>query len=518
MTEYIWLPHLTIPEEAFGYPVSMYSIALEGWRRGLELKFENNNRVKSIIKYSLSDGKKTHYFTGSKGDLVSREAIKICSNKALTKEYLSKANVTIAEGKLFDKDASEEELLSYAYEIGFPVVIKPVRGAGGRGVIADLREEDVFLKSLKYVRELGHDRIIVEKHIDGKDYRVYVVGNQVVGAINRIPANVVGDGKKTIDQLIKDKNNEKKNNPAITDSPIRKDDELLAQIKKYGYTLNSIPNKDERIFLKTKSNISAGGEPIDATDKLSDEVKENAVKAVKAIPGLNHGGVDILWNSSSNQMAVLEVNTIASIRTHLFPLQGKARDIPKAIVDFYFPDTKANHEQPLYYFEIGDILKGFTNNRFKEISIPNYPKGDLVSKRILIDNVKKIQAFTRKKFKVAKNLRLNGYIKNISKRTVEIIISGQKEKVDKFENELNKEIESKNIQVFEWNEPIKIGFERILESASSRYNKSDLAIIKKESIRLEKERDFYKEKYKKVVNSRVWRLANIMRKFLLFKR
>ena len=522
MVEQKWVSHLkdSIPEEAYGYPVSMYSIALEGWRRGLELRFENNNRVKSVIRYSLSDGKKTHYFTGSQGDLVSREAIRICSNKALTKEYLSKAEVTIAEGKVFDKKATDEDIIHYVEEIGYPVVIKPVRGAGGRGVIADIRDKISFLQALKYVKnELGHEQIIVEKHIEGEDYRVYVVGDKVIGAINRIPANVIGDGKKTISQLLKEKNKEKKNNPAITDSPIRKDSEMLAQLKKYGYTLDSVPLKGERIFLKTKSNISAGGEPVDATEKLSEEVKENAIKAVKAIPGLNHGGVDILWDSSSNNMAVLEVNTIASIRSHLFPLEGKARDVPKAIVDFYFPDTKANHEYPFYYFEIEDILKGFTNNRLMEVSIPNHPKGDLVSKRIIIDNVQKPLAFTRKKFKVAKNLQLNGYIQNVGKKTVEIIVSGPKEKVHKFENKLNEESEAEDIHVFEWNKPVKIGFERIRNNTVSKNeNVEDLTIIKKESLRLKKERDFYKEKYEKVVNSKVWRLANIIRKFMKRKK
>ena len=120
-----WLPHLenSIPIEARGYSVSMYSIALEGWRRGLTLKFINKNRRKSEIYYSLAYNGREHLFTVSRGDKVSDEALEICRNKHLTKKYLKKAGIPTPEGEVFKKNIPDNEIINYANTLEYPLVI-----------------------------------------------------------------------------------------------------------------------------------------------------------------------------------------------------------------------------------------------------------------------------------------------------------------------------------------------------------------------------------------------------------
>src|SRR5699024_10461822 len=125
-------------EEAFGYTVSMYSVALEGWRRGLTLKFINNNRKKAHINYKLSYKGKEHRFTVERGDAVPKSAIKICVDKDLTKEYIQKANVPTPKGKAFTANTPDKEIITYANELGYPLVIKPTDGTGGSGVIENI--------------------------------------------------------------------------------------------------------------------------------------------------------------------------------------------------------------------------------------------------------------------------------------------------------------------------------------------------------------------------------------------
>src|SRR5690625_2662826 len=102
--EYRWLPHLegAVPSAGQGKRISTYTVSLEGWRRGLELKFysvlEDGNKLK--VRYSLSNGKKTHHFSLSMGDKVSKKAFDICADKELTKRYLRKNNVPVPEGKM----------------------------------------------------------------------------------------------------------------------------------------------------------------------------------------------------------------------------------------------------------------------------------------------------------------------------------------------------------------------------------------------------------------------------------
>src|SRR5690625_3353834 len=287
--EYKWLPHLenSIPESARGYTTSLYSIALEGWRRGLNLKFIKTKRNKSNTVFELSDGDITHRFVASRGDLITEEAFKICKNTAETKKYLIKKNVPTPEGKEFDKNTPDAQIIKYANKRGYPLVIKPIDGTGGKGVIAGIQDQREFEKSLTYVRNhLGYKSILVEDYFEGEDYRVYVIGDEVVAVTKRIPANVIGDGKSTIRQLIKQKNNERRESPILRSSLIKIDQELNNTIKKQNYNLDSVPPINKRVILKSKNNISAGGDPIDITDRIPDQIKSIAIAGCSAIPGL----------------------------------------------------------------------------------------------------------------------------------------------------------------------------------------------------------------------------------------
>src|SRR5699024_7090839 len=141
------------------------------------------------------------------------------------------------------------------------------------------------------------------------------------------------------------------------------------------------------LYLKSKSNISSGGDPIDATDEIPDSVKKMAVAASNAIPGLVQSGVDVIYDKGTNNAVILEINTLPSIRTHLFPMEGKARDIPSAIIDYYFPETKPNHGQPCYYFDLQRIWEVFRDGVAEEIAVPDHPKGELTATRFLFPDI-----------------------------------------------------------------------------------------------------------------------------------
>src|SRR5699024_1481756 len=198
--------------------------------------------------------------------------------------------------------------------------------------------KDDFIAALKYVRnELKYKTVIVEDYFEGDDYRVYVINNEVVGIIKRIPANVVGDGKLTISKLIKETNKIRQQRPILTSSLIKNYKELQSILKQNNWNLDSVPEKGKRIFLKSKNNISAGGDPVDITDTISDEIKQIAIDGVNAIPGLPHAGVDLMVNEKDKKATIIEINTQANIRSHLFPMIGEARDLPTKLIDYYFP-------------------------------------------------------------------------------------------------------------------------------------------------------------------------------------
>src|SRR5699024_884134 len=104
------------------------------------------------------------------------------------------------------------------------------------------------------------------------------------------------------------KNKVKKLSPHTARRPLKIDAEVKEMLLSKNYTLESIPEEGERIFLREKNNMSEGGDPIDITDQLTLHIKDIAIKAVNSIPGLIQGGVDVIVDNNDNVRAVLEIN------------------------------------------------------------------------------------------------------------------------------------------------------------------------------------------------------------------
>jgi D-alanine-D-alanine ligase-like ATP-grasp enzyme/acylphosphatase len=456
-----------------GFNVCAYLVALEGWRRGLELKWYYNPYLLSDIKgvgynptgkfFSLSNGKKTHFFFRSRGDEVSNEAINIASDKELTKKYLIKANVPVSEGTFFDVSDDVQSILDKARDVTYPLVIKPALGSLGKGVITNIRTEEELKHSIAYVNsEFPYDKYIIERFITGDDYRIYVMGDKVLGAFKRIAANVVGDGKRTISELIKEKNEERNLNPYLSAKPIKINRNLLEYIGREGKSLEDIPDENEVVFLQGLSNITSGGDSIDVTKKLPDNIKKVAINTIKAIPNLVHAGIDVIINEE--EITVIEVNATAGITSHHFPMFGDPQNIPAGIIDYYFPDTKGveKADDNIYYDQkkVLDLLEG---KIVENIEIPKAPLGDLFAKRyVVVGNVQGVnfRKWVRKK---ALDNNLNGYTRNLTNGNVVVVVAGiDKEKVEAFKEicmEGPSRAQVRLVKEFVWDKQIKAGFE-----------------------------------------------------------
>ncbi len=359
-TKPVWLSHLegAVPLSAKDKKISLYTIALEGWRRGLELTFWSivGDDGEFQLRFQLSDGRTTHQFQGSRGDKITDEADAVCDDKSLTNAALRKHNVSVPHGKTFSEAACDEEITAYAMEKGFPLVLKPTNASGGKGVIVNIRDEETFRRAVAYVRqELNLKHVIVEQFVEGEECRVMVLDGEVLGAVQRRPASVTGDGKKTIAQLIEQKNEDRRRVPHLFHRPIKLDRQFYNTMHASDWTLRSVPKAGETIIVKRVSNISAGGDPVDVTDLLSESIKKTAVRAAEAVPGLPHCGVDLMVDPDWKEAVVIEVNTKPGLGSHLFPITGRSRDVPRALIDFYFPETKEAPRADDVFFDLRTI-------------------------------------------------------------------------------------------------------------------------------------------------------------------
>jgi len=483
-----FLNHLIncIPESAYNYRLSSYTIILEAWRRGLSVDYQLNiDKAGTLIpNFYICNKEKTHKFNISTGDTVSAKAKKIVKNKHLTKEYLRKAGVNTPEGEFFESDITDEEIVAYSNKVGYPLVVKPPIGFAGKGVIANIKNEQEMRSTLKYIRnQLNYKTVIVEKHFYGEDHRFYVINDKVIGVIKREPASVKGNGTDTIETLLNLKNKDRKKILSITNKPIIVNAETREQLRKIGYTMQSIPKEGEVVFLKSKSNISAGGEAVDVTDDIPEEMIQLAIDATKAIPTLVQAGVDIMINSEDNTGVVLEINSRASIRSHVYPSYGKARDIPSAIIDHYFPETKSyNREEAKQLYIDYDYLFGSSLSRnAARIKLPEFPSLPIALKRYVISGCSYTEKLAARIRKLAFNNRLNGYIKPINNSIV-VVVGGNDDKVNLFYEQFNRYIKkvSKGAKITTKprTTPISHGFKIIdqnfVKVNQSRASKNDL--------------------------------------------
>lgn len=470
MNQKEWLPHIA-PEIAIEnrFHICAYLVALEGWRRGLTLTWYSQkvkkNRVHAPGRYfSLSSDEQTHYFYKSKGDLTSPKAQGITGKKHITKEWLSKAGVSIPQGNAFTGQHADEDIVAYANELTYPVVLKPTNGFQGIGVFANLKNEEEFRGALKHLREeMGFKDVIVEQFIDGKEYRIFVIGGEVIGAIEKIPPMVIGDGQRTVRQLIRDKNKDKKKNPHLVRKPIKIDYEVESIVKAAGYTLDSVLEEGKNLQVRDKNSLSSGGDPVDATDLLSKQAKENSVKALEAIPDLSLGGLDVMIDRHTQEAYVIEINAIPMIGSHLFPEIGIARDVPSAIIDHYFPETKDKREQNRnMYFNLADALKPLQDKISSEVTIQPAPvlEKAYATKYIVEGKVQKVgyRKWIRRR---AIECDLCGYTKNLTNGTVEVVVTGEEKDVKAFIDVCKqgpKRAEVTNVVETPWGGPFRIGF------------------------------------------------------------
>lgn len=473
-----WLPHLTpqIVDGIDGNFLDAYVVALEGWRRGLTLKWhvkdsEKFNEMRTWFVdrpgqlFSLSSKERTHYFFRTRGDKVSNEAVDIGGDKEKTKRMLEKEGIPVPDGKKFAKHQSNEEVIEYASKLGFPVVVKPTDGSFGKGVFTNITSPKELEYTLEYMRnDLDFPEIIVEQYIPGREYRLYVVDHKVVGAMNRIPANVTGDGINSIQALIDIKNKERSLNPRLNSCPIVINDELEDFIAKKGLSLDSVPGPGEFIPLLDKTNISIGGDPVDVFDTIPDEVKEVAINALHSVPGLTHGAVDLMIHKDTGKPFVLELNPTANLGGLLFPIEGKARDIPKAIIDYYFPETRDdNRKQVSTYFDYYDVIEPLKSRDAYSTTVTPCPQEELHKKKYIVSgNVMDI-GYHRGLRKQAFERFLHGYIMTMEEGDIHIVVGGtDPEMVDDFKNSLWEDEERGQVievQVENTDEPIKVGFE-----------------------------------------------------------
>ncbi|AFZ25497.1 ATP-grasp enzyme, D-alanine-D-alanine ligase [Cylindrospermum stagnale PCC 7417] len=307
-----------------------------------------------LIQYGY--GKKLVRGVATTFDCDSHIDSEFTTRKDDCKVFLKTLGFPVPEGDIV---VSEKEAFAVAREIGYPVAVKPVVGHKGIGVTAEVQDskelESAYNRALAAIPEEQPTRIIVEKSISGKDFRLLCVNGRFVAATERRPASIVGDGYLTIEELIHRENRK----PARLDSPtspmskIQIDEAMELYLEEQGLSLNKVISKDRIIYLRKVANLSAGGLSIDATQTIH---HDNIILAqdIAQYFRLTCLGIDVITKSlseswKSSNFAILEINAAPGILMHLNPAIGESVDVPAHILETFF-ESGINARIPVITF------------------------------------------------------------------------------------------------------------------------------------------------------------------------
>ncbi len=379
-----------------GYTLNLQLLRQSCWARNLAVE-----NLDSVL-WSISDGKITQFMSLSMPGSTSWVARSITNNKEATKRLLRLSGINTPNGKRFAKN-EVEAAIKFFRRLQRAVVVKPIYGSGGKGVTTGIEDETVLREAFG---NLKATKCVVEEHIRGRDYRMLVVRGRFVAAMLRVPAHVVGDGEKSLTQLISEKNEKRKPDPFLGNALIKIDPIIARQLELRGITSETVLPKGEILQLQGVANIHFGGDSIDVTEFVHRGFQDIVERTSQALPPMAYCGFDLIADDitlppEKHSWAIIEVNVNAEVALHHFPWEGQARDVAGVLIDSLFPHAIARAmETP------PRAVRVVASGKVQKVGFRNWAR------------------------KEALRRALDGWVRNISQDRVEAVFSGMPLAVD----------------------------------------------------------------------------------------
>jgi GNAT-family acetyltransferase (TIGR03103 family) len=301
-------------------------VAEEALRRGIRVEVTDAESG----ELRLSVGGRTVTTIESLSEFTSAVALSRCDDKRVTRRVMERAGVRVARGApVADGDLTPATLL--LREVG-SVVVKPARGEQGRGITVGVRDADGLARAVALAVQFCPD-VLVEELVDGEDLRVVVIDRQVVAAAVRRPAEIVGDGRHTVADLVRS-TSRRRERATGGESRIPLDDATAEVVAASGYGMDDVPRNGERTRVRRTANLHTGGTITDVTARLHPEIAAASVRAAEAL-GIPVTGLDFLVpDVESPDYVFIEANERPGLANH------EPQPVAERFVDLLFPETR----------------------------------------------------------------------------------------------------------------------------------------------------------------------------------
>jgi D-alanine-D-alanine ligase-like ATP-grasp enzyme len=176
--------------------------------------------------------------------------------------------------------------------------------------------------------------VLVEELVTGDDLRVIVIDGAVVAAAVRRPAEIVGDGRHSVTELVRS-TSRRRERATSGESTIPLDEITAEVVASSGYAMDDVPPVGERIRVRRTANLHTGGTIEDVTALLHPEIAEASVRAATAL-GIPVTGLDFLVpDVSGPDYVFIEANERPGLANH------EPQPVVERFVDLLFPETRS---------------------------------------------------------------------------------------------------------------------------------------------------------------------------------
>jgi len=277
--------------------------------------------------FELSFGGRSIVCRESLSELTTAIAMSRCDDKTTTHRLLREAGLRVPAQLRVDND---QQALDFLNECG-SVVVKPARGEQGAGISVDVRDADSLRMAISEARSIC-DKVILEEYVSGDDLRIIVIGEEVVAAAVRKPAQIIGNGKDSVRTLIE---NQSRRRAAVTggESRIPLDRETERCINELGYDFDTVLPESEHLLVRKTANLHTGGTIHDVTSRLHKELRTAAIDAARAID-IPVTGLDFIVPAVDGpEYAIIEANERPGLANH------EPQPTAERFIDLLFPQT-----------------------------------------------------------------------------------------------------------------------------------------------------------------------------------
>jgi len=301
--------------------------------RPLVVRF--NDKYFNNFHFRLND--KNYYFEGLPTNFNDKQIdFELIDDKYKLKKFLEINNMPTAPGGTFiTKNGGYE----YGLKLGFPLVVKPKDSSLSNHVTIRIENEEGLKRAIAVVKKLTNF-YVVEKFISGDVHRISVI-DQKIFAVKRLPASIIGDGKKNIKELLEIKNKHPYRGEFgqrnTTLHKIEIDDITLRLLKNQGLSLDSILEPGQVAILKEKVNLGSGSDIIEMTEEIHPANKLIALKLAELL-NTDILGIDFICSNinkswQEQDCAIIECNSLPYIDMHHYPVLGQSQNVARAIIE-----------------------------------------------------------------------------------------------------------------------------------------------------------------------------------------